>query len=250
MSRPKAEPEGEPLAPLWILSFGDMITNFLAFFILIQSFSASQRAELLKVGDGPSGMAPSPMTGSANWLFGKRPEADFGHRQRKYAVESDPNGDSRERIIDAEDEQLRKIYDDLRRQSHASSFAHASDRVRLFTTPIRFPSGQATLDIQTLDFLTDLGSEIEHAAGQAEQTICVIGTAPDVAPGCDRYVLSSTRAQAVRQALAGNLPPQVTGNGSRLLAWGLGTGADSPGRSAADPEPCIVIAILESDSQE
>jgi hypothetical protein len=248
MSKPKVQ-EGEPLAPLWILSFGDMITNFLAFFILIQSFSVSQKAELLKVGDGPSGVAPSAMIGSANWLFGKRPEAQFGHRQPKYAVESDPNSDSRERIIDAEDEQLRKIYDDLRRQAHTSS-SDTSNRVRLFSTPIRFQPGQADLDVQTLDFLTTLGSEIENVAGQSGKTICVIGTAPDAEPGSPRYILSSLRAQAVRKALAGNLSPQVTGNGSHLLAWGIGTETETPGRANADPGARIVIAILESDSQE
>jgi len=244
------EPRGE-LAPLWILSFGDMISNFLAFFILMQSFATSQRAELLQTGDGPVGIAPVASDGTTHWLTGKRPEPQFGFKPRKYSMESDPNNDSRERVIDAEDEQLRKIFDDLRRQAGG---AKASDgpngRARLFMTPIHFAPGDAALDAQTLDFLATVGSELERTAGGPGKTVCVIGLAPDVGETKDQYIVSAMRAQNVRNALAGNLSTEFTGGGSRLLAWGIGAGPETQAQAAASQGPCIVIAVLESALEE
>jgi outer membrane protein OmpA-like peptidoglycan-associated protein len=250
MTRPKTEEGGEPLAPLWILSFGDMISNFLAFFILMQSFATSQRAELLQTGEGPVGVAPAPMSGTAHWLIGKRPEPQFGFRQRHYTMESDPNNDSRERIIDAEDEQLRKIFDDLRQQAGAKSSDGPAGRARLLTTPIRFAPGQTALDAQTLDFLATIGSELGRTGGGSEQTVCVIGLAPDVGGMKEQYIVSAMRAQAVRNALAGNLSAEVTGGGSRVLAWGIGAGPETSTPSAASQSPCIVVAVLESTLEE
>jgi outer membrane protein OmpA-like peptidoglycan-associated protein len=250
MTRRKTEEGGEPLAPLWILSFGDMISNFLAFFILMQSFATSQKGEILQKGDHAYGMAASPSDGTGHWLIGKRPEAQFGFRQRRFAMESDPQNETRERIIDAEDEQLRKIFDDLRRQAGARSSDGPAGRARLLTTPIRFAPGQTALNAQTLDFLATIGSELGRAGGGPEQTVCVIGLAPDVGGMKEQYIVSAMRAQAVRNALAANLSAEVAGGGSRVLAWGIGAGPQTSAQSAASQSPCIVVAVLESALEE
>jgi hypothetical protein len=254
--RRKEEGHGEK-APLWILSFGDMITNFLAFFILMQSFSSSQRADLLQTGDGNATAMVADFGGAPRWLVGKRPEPEFGARPQKHPVEEDPNNLAPERIIDAEDEQIRKLYDDIRRAMRTQASDLKRGTTRIVPTPITFAPGEAAIGPEVCDFLTTLGADLLQDPAAPGLDLYVIGMAPDPLPRVPpadlrraQYILSAQRAQAVHEALSATLPPELRAGGSQVLSWGIGSGREGVRGLTGPRQPQIVIAVVESQHKE
>jgi hypothetical protein len=258
--RPEEAPAEK--APLWILSFGDMITNFLAFFILLQSFSHAQQSEFLQTGETGGRTNVANFGGAPGWLAGKNVQPDFGFWHRKHPMEGDPGNLTPERVIDAEDEEIRKIFDDLRRSIQTDTAKRERPRTQLFPTPIQFATASAALDATAMDYLATFASELTQADGIQHSFIYVIATA-EADPST--IITSSLRAQAVRDCLAKNLPPEVRGDGGRLLCWGAGrpqaglnpaiapdlVSAKSTGPGASKGAvPTIVIAVVEQTKEE
>jgi outer membrane protein OmpA-like peptidoglycan-associated protein len=246
--RSAPQPESETLAPLWILSFGDMITNFLAFFILLQTFSHVRKAEILETGDAVASTV-SANFGGPSWLMGRRAGMGWENMRPKYPVEADADAIKSERIIDAEDEMIRKAFDDIRREADTQATDGPAGRMRLFVTPIQFAAGQSSLDSPAVDFIAGMVSELEQVARGSRRCIYVVGAAPEATSSKDQLLLSARRAQAVREALAQRLSPELLGDGSRLLAWGIGAGRQGLGGVEVQA-PSIVIAVQESSTEE
>jgi hypothetical protein len=249
MSRRIVE-EGAPGVPIWVLSFGDMITNLLAFFILLQSFSHAQRAELLQRGEGPVTSTIADFGGGPLWLIGRRPEPEYGFKRRRYAVEADPDNLGLERIIDAEDETIRKLFDDLRRSMDTRTSDLRKGPVRVFPTAIRFPANDADLDPSAQSLLTSFAQELLQDPAAPRLDIYVIGLAADAAGRPGQFILSARRAQAAREFLQIVLPLELKAGGSRVFSWGIGSGLEGPGALAAANPPHIVIAVIESQAEE
>jgi outer membrane protein OmpA-like peptidoglycan-associated protein len=244
---PPKEEQGEK-APLWILSFGDMVSNFMAFFILMQTFATTQKSEFLQAGEMRGSLLVAG-SGSPSWLFGRRPGLGREFGQNKYALEGDPENIAPQRVIDPDDEMLRKAFDDIRRESDTQASDSPVGRTRILVTPIRFAPGQSSLDAAASDFLAGVVAELEQVTRDSRRCIYVIGSAQDAASPKAQLLLSARRAQAVREALAQKLSPDVLGDGARLLAWGVGAGRQGLAGAEVQP-PDIVIAVQESGTQE
>ncbi|MCX5684024.1 MAG: OmpA family protein [Planctomycetota bacterium] len=248
--KPRAHPKEEKgeKAPLWILSFGDMVTNFMAFFILMQTFATTQKSEFLQTGEVQGSLMVAG-SGSPSWLYGRRPGLGREFGQNKYAVEGDPESVAPERIIDPDDDMLRKAFDDIRRESDTQATDSPVGRTRILVTPIRFASGQTSLDAAATDYLAGVVAELEQIARDSRRCIYVVGAAQDAASPRDQLLLSARRAQAVRDVLAQKLSPEVAGGGARLSSWGIGAGRQGLVGAESHP-PDIVIAVQESSGQE
>jgi outer membrane protein OmpA-like peptidoglycan-associated protein len=242
-------PDPEPSVPIWILSFGDMITNLLAFFILIQSFSHAQKAQVLATGEMPGQTIPGN-PGWLDWLLATRRSADRTHIQRKYAVESDPDNQAMERIIDAEDEKIRKLFDGVRRQNRTQATDGPSEAPRVIQTPIQFARGQWSLDRPAREFLAALGGDLAPGGRRAGQDVYVVATAPEAATPKDQFLLSARRAEAVRQHLAEDLSADPSGRGPSVTAWGAGPGPTGPGTPSRASVIIAVVASEESHQKE
>lgn len=242
-------PDPEPSVPIWVLSFGDMITNLLAFFILLQSFSSPQKAELLQTGDAPITTTAADF-GGMQWLFGRKSSQGWEYRLRKYSMEENPENLTLERVIDAEDEQIRKLFDDLRRSSDTRSSNDRKGATRVFLTPIRFAASGATLDAPAKDFLVTLASELTQHSAAPRLDISVIGTAQDADTLKAQYILSARRAQAVHDYLAEILPPDLVAGGTKVASWGAGVVREQGSLTAGSAPPSIVIAVAANESEE
>ncbi|MBM4019537.1 MAG: hypothetical protein FJ288_14665 [Planctomycetes bacterium] len=249
MSRRIAEDAG-PGVPIWVLSFGDMITNLLAFFILLQSFSHAQRAELLQVGHETSSSVMAFLDGLPKWLVGKRPEVKFGFRLRKHTVESDPQNAAPERIIDAEDEQLRKLFDDLRRALGPETSDLRRGKVRIVAAPPVFGPGAATLGPEGRDFLATLASDLPQDPAAPHLDVYAIGLADDAADRPQQFTLSAMRALAAAEALQACMPGELRSAGTRVFSWGIGSGREGPRGLSGPSAAQVVIAVVESEAKE
>lgn len=241
--------ESEAKAPIWILSFGDMITNLLAFFILLQSFSHVQRGEIGETGDLHMGDHTVDMGGAGKWAFNRGPGPDSKYKLRKYPVESDPDSVIPQRIIDAEDEHIRKLFDDLRRAMDTRASDQPPPLTRIVTTPIRFDPSEAALDAPAMDFLATLASELGQDMQTDQADVYVFATAPDAASTKEQFILSARRAQVVRDRLARNFVERPSGTSSRLLARGIGAGHWGVNAAAVSP-PSVVIAVVSPVRKE
>jgi flagellar motor protein MotB len=250
--KPKVEESHGEGAPHWVLSFGDMITNLLAFVMLLQSFSKVQNADLLQSGNGGGGTSHGALAsyGGDHWLLGDRLADNFEKIRIHYAVESDPDNLSVSRIIDAEDEKIRKMFDDLRHSSQTKTAKSDTGSAHFITTPIAFEPGSSALNADAKEFLRNLAVEMAQGLSGKTFDVYVIGMTPEEVPEKDQWVTSAKRARAVEEFLAGALAPELRGD---VRTSSVGAGPDtglSSTHNAALKGTFILISVREGKAQE
>jgi len=252
----KAEQSSEEKAPLWIMSFGDMVTNLLAFFMIIQSFSKSQESGFLYAGQN-SMVAIGPAEGSGKKFVGNPPPFGWGNPRPLFPTEGDEDNLTPERIIDAEDEKNRQIFDDIRKAMDTDVADGSREAQRVFPMPARFAAASTDLPPEARDFLAAFAVDFQQA--YTEASIYVIGMAPDAADAKTQFMLSARRAEAAREFLAQCLPAagfarrgldereqESVGPRTRISAWGIGSGREGRRALATAQPPHVVVIVVEN----
>ncbi len=241
--------EGGNKTPGWIVSFTDMITLLLSFFIMLQALARDQGGALFFQGQGAFRRAIAGL-GVPDWVFGKREGPDLKYRKVHYPMEEDPSNKAPTRVISEEDEKVRKLFEDLRRLAQAKASDYGGAPVRLITTPIRFDPLGTDLDPEARAFLKDFTRGLLRSAGGAAPSVHVIGLAPDEADPKDQWALSSRRARAVERFIEAALPEALHDAGANVDAWGAGAGGrwtDSRGPDGL--QRFILLAVMESEPE-
>ncbi|MCD6303381.1 MAG: hypothetical protein J7M21_00280, partial [Planctomycetes bacterium] len=161
MARRGPRAEEKPGVPAWIVSFSDMVTLLLAFFVLLQSFAHVQDPELFFIGQGSFKRAIAGM-GLPSWLFGREDKPKRDYINVKHPSDEGPPSDPRSRNIDADDEKIRNIFDDLKKNMNTSSQDTVQVPIRVELTPIRFPAGAAGLDDRARTYLKQLAFDLRQ----------------------------------------------------------------------------------------
>ena len=209
--------EEKPGVPIWVLSFGDMITNLLACFVLLLSMASTQDRTLFNAGLG-SFKRVIAQYGLPDWLMGReqRPELEF--RKIKYPVQKVDEKKEPDRVIDPDDEMIRKTFVELRRAVQTQT-EERSERV-LFSSAMKQsfdrPGGDlselARRQLRTMVAeMTQLVADPAGGAGAGRNiTVYIVGLAVDAPGGQARWIESARRARqaddvfrrAARQARA------------------------------------------------
>jgi chemotaxis protein MotB len=189
MARPRKEiPSTKRPVPIWVLSYGDMTTNMLTFFILLVGFASSRDAGLMATGTGSFIRAldsfglPGLLQGSPHAINKGAPLPNFPIPGRYVEPAKDIFGG--QTLTDLPKDRLREATIDYLR----------ADRAVALPTPVTFLPGTAELDpasAKALDTIAEL----------AQQGVSHVGIEAHVSGPDDGWTLSALRAAAVARYL-------------------------------------------------
>lgn len=245
MARKAKAQEESSGPPAWIVSFSDMVTLLLAFFVLLQSFAKVRDPELFFIGQGSFKRAIAGL-GMPQWLFGRkdRPKRDFVNI--KYPTEQGPEARPKERIIDADNEKIRQIFADLEKDFDVTASDVLQKQIRVEPTPIRFEGEQCVLDEQARKYLQQRVCEWKQTLAAGPVRICVVGLAADQTSRRQQWSVSARRAAAVRDHLVELLGAEADTRDWMVDSWGGGPGGPWCAEHGFMPaRTAIVIAIMK-----
>lgn len=249
-AKPKAHAEssGEKV-PLWVISFSDMMTLLLSFFVMLQTMAKSRDAMLFGLSQDSFRRAIAGM-GVPDLLFGKAEYPGMDWRKLKYPTDPAPEDEVvRTRVIDAEDEDIRRVFSELRSRIKSETAPVEDKTTSVFATGIRFAAGSDALDESAEKFVANLAGSIrQNVTGRGVQ-VYVVGLAGE-GPAREQWMLSARRAQAVRQSLLKALREEVEKSSWDVLCWGTGQGGDWPAKLGIPADAQIGIVVVAPKSAQ
>ena len=255
MKRPRLIIEdGGPKVPGYIVTFSDMVTLLLTFFVMLLSLAQVQDPELFD--SGRDAFLESIRYIGLGVLFGKEDEPRLGDIKFRHSI-SNPDEESDHRTVDAKAEELRRILKKLKQASTIVPLQLAAGRSNFSITNVHFSRGRIDLDESARKFLRGFCLDLQQNSGRKPVELYVLGLASDGKSDKENWLLSSKRAQTVADFIKSILPADGEGqlrsglDGGlfrwSVYSWGAGPGGDWVGRdSPISKHSQILIAVLRT----
>jgi flagellar motor protein MotB len=225
-----AEPEasGEKV-PIWIISFADMITLLLAFFVMLQAMAKSRDNTLMRGVQRSFNLALA-RGGLPDFLFERQGRLNVDYRRLRYPDEappppSEPAELPRVRSEDPKDEELDQAWRAVLRSLEAQTSPARAGRLAAHGLAARFAAGSDALDEAGETSVRQLARSLAADYGGHAIEVLVLAAAPEEADAPARWRLSALRAAAVEGVLTKALREAGAGEAISVRAWGCGEGA-------------------------
>lgn len=245
MGRKRAE-EKPPGAPAWIVTFSDMITLLLTFFVMLQSMASVQVTQ----HKFEAGQAALKRTFDGMGLSGEEDSdndgTEFEHPKPEYAAEEGED-EEQNRSLDAHTEMMRRVLMDIEKMAKITPSPITGMHRTYLPTDIHFAPGQITLNTQAEAFLNQYCQQlVTNLAGQ-EATLYVLGIASGEKSEKRQWTMSAQRAQTVAEFIRSKQPD---GTNWSVYSWGAGAGGDWVGQKGlVSAETEIMIAVLTQKTE-
>jgi chemotaxis protein MotB len=242
MSRKKKKSTemGKPGVPAYIVTFSDMVTLLLTFFVLLLSMAGTQSASRFKTAQSAF-KSEMDCFGISGFMSSKYDVPKLDHAKVKYR--SKEGSDVSERSTDSHAEMLRRIILDLEETMKITPSQITCRSKEFNVTDIHFDRGKWDLSGSAKEYLTKYSLSLQESfTGQNPPTIYVVGLAGKERTEKQKWILSARRAQSVADFLRQNLPKDSKW---RLYCWGAGGGgqwSNDTGPMNKDAE--IMISVL------
>jgi outer membrane protein OmpA-like peptidoglycan-associated protein len=247
--------EESPKVPGYIVTFSDMTTLLLTFFVMLLSLASVQDDELF--GKGRNSFTWSIKNLGLGMFWGRKPKPDLGSVKIKHFISS-PDRLFEGRSLNTKEEKIRRVFNDLRQSMKTMPLEAAAKKTNFSVTNIRFAWGDAHLNESAKQFLGNFCSYLQQDSGSGPIKLYVLGLASDPGTERERWILSANRAKAVADYMRGILSSapdyQTQGRAyedwSRwsFYWWGAGPGGDWVGQdSPISKQSQILIAVLRRD---
>ena len=246
--------EGGSKVPGYIVTFSDMVTLLLTFFVMLLSLSNVQDPELFDTGR--DAFLESIRHIGLGILFGKKEMPRFGDIKTKYSI-SNPDESPDLRTLDAKAEELRRILEKLKQTTTIVPSQIVAERTSFSVANVHFLPGRIDLNEPARKFLRGFCLDLQQNVGRKQVELYVLGLASDGKSDKEKWSLSARRARTVADFLRGTLSAAGGGQSRRSLAggqskwsvnsWGAGPGGDWVGRdSPISKHSQILIAVLRA----
>jgi hypothetical protein len=225
--QPPQEESGEK-APLWIISFADMISLLMAFFVMLQTMATEHTNELFTTGRGAFQATMCEFRRNIHGfgvpgLFSNESEnRSFNSPQKRHYFDSPQTEPVISPAADGDQEKMKRLFAGLT-QCAKTEPPQVTGKIQNYTSiPVQFADGGSQLDAATAaplaHYVTSFGS-----AGALDDAVVfyVVGSAPDVSSPSEQWVVSEQRAANVAAFLRNALPESVREN---IFWWGAGAG--------------------------
>ncbi|MBN2314628.1 MAG: OmpA family protein [Sedimentisphaerales bacterium] len=254
MSRKRSAPvEDKMKVPGYIVTFSDMVTLLLTFFVLLLTLADTQDAELFN--RGRDSFIESMKYMGLGMLFGRSAMSFHGEFKTKHSVEN-PDESAQNRTIDARAEELRRIQQQLKQRTTIMPSPIVGDRTDYSITNVRFSPGSDDLNESAKKFLTGFCRDLQQDISQKKVILYVLGLASEGQSEREQWLLSARRAKNVEDFLQNTLSSlerNGQSQGGRLereskytiYSWGGGPGEGWADRdSPISQNSQILIAVL------
>jgi len=242
LSRDPQVIEESPKVPAYIVTFSDMITLLLTFFVMLLSLANVQDPELFNTGRD-SFIESINMFG-LGILQNKKQMLDFGEIKAKYLI-NEPEKALVVRTVDAKEEEIRRLFKKLTQSMTAISSQIVAETVNFSVTNIRFSPGRAALNESARKYLAEFCLNLQSSPTRQKIRLYVLGLAAEEPTKKELWLLSARRAKIVADYLNEALPSNLRWP---VYSWGGGPGGDwVNAESPISKESHILIASLRSE---
>lgn len=239
MSQKLQTSEGSAKVPGYIVTFSDMVTLLLTFFVLLLSLAKVQDPELFN--KGRHAFWRSLRCHGLGVLYGRTHMPDLGVEKVKYPIAS-PDKSFKGRSIDTRKEKVRRIFKKVSRSMTTMPSQIVAKTTKFSVTNVRFSPGDATLDESAKSSLTQFALDLQQNAGSRALKLYVLGLAGDETTEKKQWILSARRAQVVSDFLNDILPSELRWP---VYSWGAGPGGDWVAQGGlTSKQSQILIAVL------
>jgi chemotaxis protein MotB len=241
--------------PAYIVTFSDMTTLLLTFFVMLLSLATMQDPELIRKGRDSFRFSLNYL--GLGLLLGREEKAELGSLKIKYSV-PEPEESAKGRNINAKEEKIRRIYKKVTECMNVMPLEGVARKDDFTVTDIRFASGDARLNKSAKQFLDGFCSQLQQNYGSRPIKLYVLGFAADRSGEKEQWMLSARRAKAVANYMRDIISsqsglqtrPGAIGGWSQwsLYWWGGGPGGDWVRRdSPISRVSQILIAVVRVD---
>jgi outer membrane protein OmpA-like peptidoglycan-associated protein len=248
--------DGPPKVPSYIVTFADMITLLLTFFVMLLSLAEGRNPELFHIGR--DAFLKSIRNIGLGVLLGREEVPDFGYRKERHFIAS-PDESTALRTIDAEAENTRRILEQVKQHATIVPLQIAAKRADFSVVNVQFSPGRAALNESSRRFLTGFCRDLQQDPSHKPVDLYVLGLANDEKSEKEQWLLSARRAQTVADFLRDTLlaasgpsrGPDATWDRSKwhIRSWGAGSGGDWVGRdSPISRQSHVLIGVLRSSN--
>lgn len=248
--------EKGPKVPGYIVTFSDMVTLLLTFFVMLLSLAAVQDEELFNRGRDSFSFAIKNF--GIGMLWGRKLRPDFGNVKIKHFIIK-PDKFFEGRSIHIKEEKIRQVFNELCQSMKTMPSEIVATKTDFSVANIRFARGVSLLDASAKQFLGNFCSNLQSAMADSRPIkLYVLGLANDQATEKDQWILSANRAKVVADYLRGILSSasgvqtqrSAFGGWSKwsVYWWGAGPGGDWVRQdSPISKQSQILIAVLRAD---
>ena len=255
--RPKIVEDRGPKVPAYIVTFADMVTLLLTFFVMLLSLADVQDPELFN--KGRDAFLRSIKYVGLGAILGKERVTHFGQRKEKHHI-ANPDETPALSTDDAEAEESRRILKQIKHHAKVVPLQMVAKRTNFSVVNVQFSPGGAALNESAKKFLTGFCLDLRQDSSYRPVDLYVLGLANDEKSEKEQWLLSARRAQAVADFLRGTLSAaSVSSKGSdgatwerskwHIRSWGAGPGGDWVGPdSPISSQSHVLIGVLRSSN--
>jgi outer membrane protein OmpA-like peptidoglycan-associated protein len=221
-----------------------MITLLLTFFVLLLSLGNTREGKIVDKGRGEAFVKSLKGHGIGLGQGKNKPNLGLGHEQSYYTTDIE-DASSPERLLDAEEEKVRRLFSEIKKSMLAIPSQITSNETAYSPTNIKFADDSYELDTNSVNILNDFCSGLKQSQSK-DIKLCVVGLANDAKTEKQRWVLSAKRGQMVSNLLKKILKEQKLDY--PVYNWGSGDGGQWTNKdNPISKESQILITILRTN---